>query len=587
MMAPARLYRESPVFRNISAASFSYAFEITIEERRRGGWVARTDRCALRVRNLHQQLLGKAEFEAAHKSLIEPVRSFLDDVTTGPTGTNGRPMFFAASGASFGDIERDVTIVRPADWPYDYEGSTISLAPADGEQSVPMRLVDSFCLFESGRLFYILTLTQPRDEACIEIDEYAVLQLQQLAIDPETLAVDAAYLGFDWKLQPGVQSLASLARARLDFLSNRSKDEAAPTAIADLMRPLGLLKDNERLTVSAASLKSLGIGIEDETLLAAGRRADRLLDEEKSAQRQEGARSKNAEEEEFTEADRAWARALADWTDTLPAHDSGERYPRTLLAFAGIAQGVPDFQRQDESEIHDSTRPTTKSVESMLYVHPCFLLEIAKSWRSFDQKREDAGTCPYLLLKWMVSVHDEIVIADMEQRLDEMIYDADAVAAHAMPMHDLQRVLRSARRVFGGDDHLIENNLEKRVAMFRWASIHRSGNIFRYPREKQALEKIQEAMGTEPRFKRAYETVDRIEDLVEDVSDLKSTYSENRTNNILFVLALLGIIGAAKDIREMVFGAGAEGADYRLFLIALGLLALVIVRVFWPVRRKS
>ena len=75
--------------------------------------------------------------------------------------------------------------------------------------------------------------------------------------------------------------------------------------------------------------------------------------------------------------------------------------------------GRADFPYQDESEIHDSTRKSAPSVEASLYVLPRFLLEVAKNWRSFNTARTLIGTCPYLLLTWMVSLDDEATVAGM------------------------------------------------------------------------------------------------------------------------------------------------------------------------------
>jgi len=44
-------------------------------------------------------------------------------VTTGPPGTNGRPLFFAASGRDPDDDSRIVRLLRPPDWRYDFEGA--------------------------------------------------------------------------------------------------------------------------------------------------------------------------------------------------------------------------------------------------------------------------------------------------------------------------------------------------------------------------------------------------------------------------------------------------------------------------------
>ncbi len=109
-------------------------------------------------------------------------------------------------------------------------------------------------------------------------------------------------------------------------------------------------------------------------------------------------------------------------------------------------------------------------------------------------------------------------------------------------MADVRNVLDRADEMFLTNVGILESNIRRRLELFRWASIHRSGNIFRYPKETAALAAVRAKSGTETRFQDAHATVDRIEALVEDVSGLRSSYAERRTNTILFVLAVMGIV---------------------------------------------
>jgi hypothetical protein len=280
-----RQFRETPIFRDLRATSFSYAFELGIEQR--SGWMSsswepKERTSALRVRAVHDRLVAATRDDGptaseTFKRLIQPVRSFLDDVTTGPTGTNGRPMFFAASGAPFDAAERAVTIFRPERWHYEHEGEVTALAVPDAARRLEMRLVDSFCVFESGRIFYILTLTQPIAGGDA-LDEYAVLQLQQLSIEAGLRSGDAGYLGFDWQGEPGMppRSLVGLAEARLASLE--AEGAPRPNGMVDVLRALSLIGPAERrAAVRPDQLRSLCIGIEDELLLDTAKRAEHLF----------------------------------------------------------------------------------------------------------------------------------------------------------------------------------------------------------------------------------------------------------------------------------------------------------------------
>lgn len=572
---PDRIFSETALFDDLDSASFSFAFELVSPSR-----------TAFRLREIAEALAEQGRKWTDGKPdifdrLIDPVRSFLDDVTTGPPGTNGRPLFFAASGSAPDDESRRVALCRPERWAYEFEGETTELIVLPERARFSLRLRDSFCAFESGRLYYVLTLTQPSD-APQPFDEYAVIQLQQLALAPAR-AEDRDYLGFQWADAEEPCSLVDLANVRLRALRKDRKGDV--NGIVHVIEPFGLLANGERHEeLSAIHLRGLCVGLESELLLACADHAVRRFPPQ--------------DPDAPPELPAALARREARWqarlasakADGPPPHvEPDNSFDRSVLAFAGIAQGVPDFPDQDESEIHDSTRPSASSVEASLYVHPRFLLEVAKNWRSFNTARPLIGTCPYLLLTWMVALHDEAIVADMERRIDTMIYgsfqaptnaEQRRTAFRAEPIEGLIKLMRSASWLFGQRTRLQQNNLMERLELFRWASIHRSGNIFRYPQEKGALAAVREAMGTEERFDDAYEMLDRYQALVENVSTLSSSYAERRIGRLLTILSLFGILAFPKMVQDFsqVTGLIVDPIVATALLVALPLAVYLFSR---------
>jgi hypothetical protein len=59
------------------------------------------------------------------------------------------------------------------------------------------------------------------------------------------------------------------------------------------------------------------------------------------------------------------------------------------------------------------------------------------------------GNCPYLLLTWLVAMHDEIVVSRIESHIDEMIYSPQDQGYRSVPLADLNKVLDRARGIFG------------------------------------------------------------------------------------------------------------------------------------------
>jgi hypothetical protein len=318
-----------------------------------------------------------------------------------------------------------------------------------------------------------------------------------------------------------------------------------------------MLRDGERrLHLTAGDLRGLCVGIESEALLNVAMEAKSKFEV---------------------------AAGTGSDVPSAPINDPNSGYERKLLAFAGMVQGVEDFPFQDESELHDSTRPTAHSVESAVYAHPKFLIEIAKGWRSYHMARPELGNCPYLLLTWLVAMHDEIIVSRIESRIDEMIYSPQDRGYRAVPLADLNKVLKRARHIAASTGvDLVEANLQRRLDLFRWLSINRAGNVFRYTKEREALAAVQAAMGTQGRFERATETVDRIETLVEDASALRSSYAERRTNAMLFMIAVLSVFSVSNDVQTHFW---RWGFDPKFFAIVTVLIVAVALMLFRDRRR--
>ena len=554
-----RHFNECAIFPNLGAVSVSFAFDVSPAR----GHASPDNWTAFRLVALSRHLDPDEAAQAPgndghrarlHNALIEPVRSFLDDVTNGDPGVNGRPLLVLASGAAEDAPSREVALVRPPCWEYEAEGEVTRLDVPEALREIPLMLRDSFCVFESGQVYYVVTLVQCPD--CTGLDEYALLQIEQLLLQPKC-AENPGYLGF--RMGGEALSLADFANARLRQLRTRAVPGTTPgsddalNAVADLLIPFDLVRESELPeTLTADHLVSLCMGVEDEPMQQAAAYVRERLDPQATTTPERPA-SLDRLESDWTQA-----AAACGLTDDRCHRQSGNDIDRALLALAGLATGVCDFPYQDESEVHDSTRPATHSVESALFTHPRFMLEVGASWRSFREGQSALGTCPYLFLTWMVAVHDQQVVSDMEQMLENLIYDptgklageSERTSFRAEPLADVMDLLDSASRAFGQKTGVHERNLRERLEIFRWKSIHRCGNMFRYPKEKAALDAVRDKMGINDRFDEVHEALDRLENLVEDVSTLASAYSERRTNRLLGALALLALIAIPKDLFE-------------------------------------
>ena len=574
MSAPRRLrMRETPVFADIARASFAIAFELDP-----AALAPAAERSAFRISEVYRTVFRSGGDHAAVRQLFNASRSFLDDITTGLPGSNGRPLLFAGSAEPGDDAARRIVLRRPETWSYEFENTEVDLVVAPARREAELWVHELFCAFESGRLFFILMLAH--DPAVRSgWDEYDVIRLQRACIETE-LAADPAYLGF--AVDGDVLSLIGLANRRLAALAQLGGD--IPNAIDHLLRPFGLLPPGAGvLRVSPGAIRNAMAFIDDDDVFATARHAA-----DHYARRAAG--EAVAHPPDLLRADAAWRRASARTPrGGDPAHvaasfgsdTAATTAPRRLLAFAGMAQAVPDFPRQDESEIHDSTRPAHAALENLFYVHPAFQLEVGVNWRSFRDTQGDVGACPYAILAWVIAFHDELIVSNMEDMIEAMVFgpiapDApDASRGRAVPLGGLADQLARVGSFFPRRQRTLDDNLAARLDIFRWCSIFQSGNVFRYPTERQLLDAIREARGTRQRFEDAHQMIDRHEALAEDLTDLAASYSAFRTNWLLTALALIGLVTLPKGLQELT--AIFTGSRHFVTIAVMLVLALVFV----------
>jgi hypothetical protein len=529
--------REVPVFPNLERAAIAYAFEITDST---------SPRTAFRISEVHRALFSdQSAHGPAARDLFVAAQSFLDDITTGIPGTNGRPLMFAGSTEAATAEQRKVSLQRPSSWAYIYENTEV-LLHSDGA-SVPLILHDLFCAFESGRLFYMLILTHsPENESWL--NEYDIIRLQQCCIDKQFSSIEKINCFF---MQGKTCSLVDIANNRLNYLD--SLGSKAVNGIAHVLREFGLISARQsQFELTSDSLINGMIFIEDSRVFNAGQHA---------LQHYAKGRGSSAHPEWLLADNKSWqANASVICADAQPAHDfltSIDAAPRALLAIAGMAQGVPDFPRQDDSEIHDSTRPAYAALESLFYVHPAFQLEVGKNWRSFRESQDSIGACPYALLAWVIAFHDEQVVAGMEQMIEQMIFGPvkpntqPSEIGRANPLGNLTKLLKRVGRISARREGILESNLALRLDIFRWCSIFQAGNVFRYPTERELLNSIRDARGTRQRFDDAHQLLDRYEALAEDLTDLAASYSAARTNWLLTSLAMISLFTLPKALQDV------------------------------------
>lgn len=554
------VFGECAVFSDIADFAFTFLFELPAN----GNDGSRPT--AFRLESIHRAIAPHAqpgepdERRAIYDALVEPVRSYLDDVTNGGPGRGGRPLIVLAQPEAIENDNRSITLHCPARWRYRAEGRTVEMQSANGEAKlIELGFRDSFCLFESGRLFYCVSLFPSAEGQGKGVDEYVLIAMQRLAMkNPASEFVDAWRFALAGK-EPC--SLTEMAQQRLTALANDLSE--TPNAIRDfLVKTLGLKADFQ---ISPCAVRNLLILVEDKRLQKIAALADDFG---------EGFALSDAVRDVAEKIAGARANCVATTRPHYPSEEPDELLP--FLALAGILQSVCDFPFQDPSEIHDSTQPAVNSDGCFHYAHPRFQIELNEDSRSMHNARFGLGNCPYLTLMWLVVVHDELMVTETEEAIDILIYGDDESALIAEPMGPLARAVDAISLPWRSPVGDLRRNLEARFELFRRYSINQSSHLFRYKKEREALAAVEAGIGNRDRYDRAHAMIDRIEGLVEDIHAVNGAYGSARTGRVLMFITLLGLINFYDQLTgSLSHMLGMDTVRWVAFLLLL--LALFIL----------
>jgi len=525
-------HAECPVFPDIADFALTFLVELPID-----GSIGEGRPRAFRLESIHKAILPANDKDPkypAYDTLVEPVRSYLDDVTNGGPGRGGRPLIFLAQPkkivADGEDDPRTLTVRCAAEWRYKSEGRKMAMRTTDGRpREIELRYRDSFCLFESGRLFYCFSMFPMMEKQGEGVDEYVLIAMQQLAMANPDIDVLEAWT-FALADREERVSLPMMVKARLDMLAT---DQSG--TLNGLRR---YLKDELALPLSfeveQKHVRNLLVAVEDDRLMRIATIAGGLAEKFSLSDDDEEAR--------------VFASALAAARPTCP-DGCVPHYPATekeeflpFLALAGTLQSVFDFPFQDPAEIHDATRPVIEGGGYFNYAHPRYHVEITDDSRSMHDARQAIGNCPYLMLTWLVAVHDELMVTEIEEAIDELIYGKKGEQALvAEPLGPLARALDIIAFPWPSPIRQLRRNLKLRFDLFRRYAINRSSHLFRYDKERKALAAVQQGMGNRDRYERAEKMIDRIEGLVEDMHAVNGAYNGLRAGRMLLFITILGL----------------------------------------------
>ena len=259
-----------------------------------------------------------------------------------------------------------------------------------------------------------------------------------------------------------------------------------------------------------------------------------------------------------------------DERDLLPAQCPPAHLDYYFLS--GFLQNIVDFLRQDVSEIQDGTDPIYPPAgidddsHFLVYATQTSIYEIIAGSRSLNVGRGWIGTCPYLFLVHLMTMHNESLVQEYERMVRALIGKLegdgllDAEAAQVNKVYSTH----AADDAFGAFRRF-------RLDTFNRIAKHRYFNVLRYDTERAFYESIEAVRGIRQREDYWAKVVGDLEGTVDDLRDNETQKSEKSLNRILFYVTFLGVL----QVMFQLIDFGFDGEWGKLSYAALASVGVV------------
>lgn len=468
------------------------------------------------------------DFSEIYESQYAPIASFLDDVTLKKEGRGGRPLLLAlrAEGAPVSASVSGFSKIT-----YTAEGRNVEVHQR-GSDTRELKIVDAIALFENGMAAYLMTVMP-----CVETQEsigfYDLLHLQNSTSNSDALSWSSEHIN--------AASLNEFAQSNIDRIFSEKGD--------------GVLSPVFRRSQMSSLIDRKNIILSDScTGLVAVDNAEWL-------DRLKGARSSISQFGEIREpqpGDDHWV-------------DQSSPVLTDALAFSGILQGILDFPFQGKNEISDALCPLFEKEGLYYYHNNNGLIGLSCEWRSFREMRGLLGSCPYFLITALVSGFNQQLVERFEQQISHLIVESELIVAS--PLSGLREMMRdTVRQFFAGPSKSLRQLMESRLMIYEGILAQEICNIFRYEEERQLLKNLDNRLALRARLSQCKELLDRFDVLLKDVLEAGASASARRINLLLFVLALLGVVGVVADGIDILKLNIDPNSSLVLLLVSLGAL---------------
>lgn len=242
---------------------------------------------------------------------------------------------------------------------------------------------------------------------------------------------------------------------------------------------------------------------------------------------------------------------------------------------SGFLQNIVDFLRQDESEVQDGTDPIYPPADIrddnshfLVYATQNTVYEIIAGTRSLEVGRGWIGTCPYLFLVHLMTMHNEALVRQYEDMVRALISKLkhDGLLDPNVVRLGKAYATRAA-------DEAFEAFRSFRLDTFNRIAQHRYFNVLRYDTERAFYESIEAVRGISQREEYWGKVVENLETAVDDLRGNEQQKSEKFLGRVLFYVAFLGMLQLVFQFIDL----GLDGEWVKLRYAALATVATVVV----------
>ncbi|WP_316860921.1 hypothetical protein [uncultured Cohaesibacter sp.] len=426
---------------------------------------------------------------------LSPFSSFIDDITLANHKVSTCPVVLKCEDYSE-NYRHDVRVSFPQSILYKAEDRNVLLKSRcqDGWNG-EFHFVDLFAVFESGNIYYILSIF-PKEDELDKLSEYEIIQLMKIQSNTEGLRNSENGVKFSCS---GGTDLNFI-----EFVNNRLK------SFCNRSYPLyNFLKeiydvDINNIRFQKHNVRNLILGIEDKN----------IFDE------------------------------LRKYHDCRECSSKFEYFK----AISGMVQGIIDFQYQDEHEISDSLEPSCPVESEYQIITKNAFFVFSADWRTFKETKFQIGTCPYLFLPAMICINNEDVVNQTEDIIQEIIHGSNVNKRTSEPFLELNKTVKNRlNNPVKLSKKIVIPNILRKTKAFHLLNVDYVENIFRYKNEINLYNSAHDVRKISYRRDYYQKFLDGHSELIKEINDIGLIFDNNKINRILLFIAILSIISIVTD----------------------------------------